>query len=87
MLDTYILLSRALEMHLDPTLNGIPNRAMPETGGVKVSPQFSIEAMQNVQVECRGDSSAIIICSQEGGFVFHHVRTEQERVSGLQLNT
>jgi len=47
-LDNYILLLRALEVHLDPRLNGIPKRAMSETSGVKVGPQFSIKAMQNV---------------------------------------
>jgi hypothetical protein len=47
-LDTYILLLRALEVHLDPRLNGIPKHAMTEASGVKVSPQFSIKTMQNV---------------------------------------
>ena len=47
-LDAYILLLRALEVHLDPRLNGIPKRAMTETSGVEVGPQFSIKAMQNV---------------------------------------
>jgi hypothetical protein len=86
-LDTYILLLRALEVHLDPRLNGIPKHAMTEASGVKVGPQFSIEAMQDVQVERRGDSIAVVICSQKSRFVFHHVCTEQQRVSGLQLNT
>jgi hypothetical protein len=36
-LDAYMLLSRALEVHLDPRLNGIPKRAMTETSGVEVS--------------------------------------------------
>ena len=36
-LDAYMLLLRALEVHLDPRLNGIPKRAMTEASGVKVS--------------------------------------------------
>src|SRR5579863_9202383 len=45
LLDTYILLLPALEVHLDPSLIGIPKRAMTEAGGVKVSSQFSVKAM------------------------------------------
>jgi hypothetical protein len=47
-LDTYALLLRALEVHLDTGLNGIPQRAMTKARGVKVGPQFSIQAMQDV---------------------------------------
>jgi hypothetical protein len=47
-LDAYMLHLRALEVHLDPRLDGIPKRTMTEASGVKVGPQFSIEAMQNV---------------------------------------
>src|SRR5271165_3661879 len=47
-LDSYMLLLRALEVHLDPRLNGIPQHAMTEAIGVKVGSQFSIEAMQDV---------------------------------------
>jgi hypothetical protein len=47
-LDTYMLLLRALEVHLDPRLEGIPERAMTEASGIKVSPQFSIKAMQDI---------------------------------------
>src|SRR5271166_5322790 len=83
-LDTYILLSRALEVHLDPGLNGIPKHAMTEARHIKVSPQFSIKTTQNVQVELGGNSIAVVICSQKGGFVFHQVCSEQQRVSGLQ---
>jgi hypothetical protein len=36
-LDAYMLVLRALEVHLDPRLNGIPERAMAEATGVKVS--------------------------------------------------
>jgi hypothetical protein len=35
--DTHILLLRALEVHLDPTFDGIPKHAMTEASGVKVS--------------------------------------------------
>ena len=86
-LDTYALLLRALEVHLDARLNGVPKRAMTEARGVKVGPQFSIEAMQDVQVESRSDLFAVVICSQKSGFVFHHVCTEQQRVSDSQLST
>src|ERR1700677_2181228 len=37
-LDTYILLLRALEVHLDPRLDGIPKHAMTEAGSIKVGP-------------------------------------------------
>jgi hypothetical protein len=36
-LDAYMLLLRALEVHLDPRLNRIPKRTMTEASGVKVS--------------------------------------------------
>jgi hypothetical protein len=36
-LDVYMLLLRALEVHLDPRLIGIPKRAMTEASGIKVS--------------------------------------------------
>jgi hypothetical protein len=39
-LDTYILLLRALEVHLDPRLNGIPKHAMTKASGVKVGPRL-----------------------------------------------
>jgi hypothetical protein len=86
-LDTYILLFRALKVHLDPRLSGIPKHTMTEATAVKVCPQFSIQAMQDVQVELRGDSIAVVICSQESRIVLYHVCTEQQRVSRLQLNT
>jgi hypothetical protein len=86
-LDTYALLLHALEVHLDPRLNGIPKCAMTEASGVKIGPQFSIKAMQDVQVESRSDSFSVVICSQNSGFVFHHVYTEQQRVSDSQLST
>ncbi len=37
-LDTYILLLRAFEVHLDPRLDGIPKHAMTEASGGKVGP-------------------------------------------------
>jgi hypothetical protein len=86
-LDTYALPLHALELHLDPRLSGIPERAMTEASGVKVGPEFSVKAMQDVQVESRSDSFAVVICSQKGGFVFHHVCTKQQRVSDSQLST
>jgi hypothetical protein len=61
--DTYILLLHALKVHLDPRLSGIPKHTMTEAAGVKVGPQFSIEAMQDVEVERRGDSITVVICS------------------------
>jgi hypothetical protein len=36
-LDAYMLLLGALEVHLDPRLYGIPQLAMTEASGVKVS--------------------------------------------------
>jgi hypothetical protein len=36
LLDTYVLRLRALEVHLDPRLNRIPNRAMTEASGIEV---------------------------------------------------
>ena len=36
-LDTYVLLLRALEVHLDPRICRVPQCAMTETNGVKVS--------------------------------------------------
>jgi hypothetical protein len=86
-LDTYILLLRTLEVHLDPRLRGIPKRAMAEATGVKGGPQFPIQPMKDIQVERRGDSFAVVVGSQQGGFVFHHIRTQQERIPGLQLRT
>ena len=86
-LDTYILLLRTLEVHLDPRLRGIPKRAMAEATGVKSGPQFSIKAMQDIQVERRGDSNAVVIRRQERGFVLHHICTQQQRISDLQLRT
>ena len=47
-LDTYILLLRTLEVHLDPRLDGIPKHAMTEASEVKVGPQFSIKAMHDI---------------------------------------
>src|SRR5579863_3839121 len=82
-----MLLPRTLEVHLDPRFNRIPQRAMSEASGIEVSPQFSIEAMQNVQVERRGDSIVVVISSQERAFFFHHICTEQQRISGSQLAT
>jgi len=47
-LDTYILLLRTFKVHLDSRLDGIPKHAMTEASGVKVGPQFSIKAMQDI---------------------------------------
>ena len=82
-LDTYMLLSRALKVHLDPRFNGIPKHTMTKATRVKIGPQFSVKAMQDVQVERGGDSITVVICSQKSGFVFHHVCTEQQPISGL----
>jgi hypothetical protein len=76
-LDAHMLLLRALEAHLDPRLNRIPQHAMTEASGVKVSSQFPIKAMQYVQVERCGDSIIVVVGSQERAVVFHHICTEQ----------
>lgn len=60
-LDRYILRSRALEVHLDPGFDGIPDRAMTKMRCVEVRPEFSIEAMQDVEVERRRNSIIVII--------------------------
>jgi hypothetical protein len=46
--DAHILLSRTLEVHLDPRLDGIPKHAMTELSGVKVGSQFPVQAMQDI---------------------------------------
>lgn len=76
-LDTYILLLRTLEVHLDPGLRGIPKRAVAEAPGIKGGPQFPIQPLKDIQIERRGDSIAIVIRSEESSFVFDHVCAEQ----------
>ena len=44
-LNTYNLLVRAFEVHLDPGLDEIPKHAMTEASGVKIRPEFSVEAL------------------------------------------
>ena len=78
-LDTYILLLRTLEVHLDPRLRGIPKRAMAEATGVKGGPQFPIQTMKDIQVERRGDSIAVIIGSQQRGRLIKPRRTSWVR--------
>lgn len=86
-LNDYILRLRALEVHLNSRFNGIPNHTMAKLSGIKVRSQFSIEAMQYVQIERCSDSLPVVISSQKRSFILHHVRTEQQRISGLQLKT
>jgi hypothetical protein len=85
--DTYILVSRALEVHLDPRFNGIPKHTVTKGTRVKVRPEFPVKAMQDVQVERGGNPIPVVICSQKSPLVFHHVCTKQQRVSALQLST
>ena len=63
----------------------IPDRAVTKAFGVKVCAELPVEAMQNIQVEGGRDSIAVVICSQQRRFVFHHVCAEQEGVSSLQV--
>jgi len=48
---------------------------MPEGAGVEVRTEFSVEAMQNVQIERRGAASFIVIRPDESRLVFYHIRT------------
>lgn len=50
--DGYVLLARAFEVHLDVRLDSIPSRAMPETIRIEIRTQLSVQAMQDVDVEC-----------------------------------
>ena len=58
---------------------------MPKAAGIEVRTELSIEAMQNIQIERGGDAISIVICPHESRFVFHHVRTQQQRIAGSEL--
>ena len=73
--DIYTLIARTLQVHLDARLDTIPARPMPEAAGIEVGAEFSIEAMQNVQIERRGDAIFVVIRPHESRFVFHHIGT------------
>jgi hypothetical protein len=48
---------------------------VPEAAGINVLAEFPIEAMQDVQIERRGDAILVVICPHESRFVFHRIRT------------
>jgi hypothetical protein len=48
---------------------------MPEVAGIKVRTEFPIEAMQNVQIERRGDAISVVIRLHKSRHFFHHIRT------------
>jgi hypothetical protein len=73
--DPYVLIAGAFQMHLDARSLTIPARPMPEAVGIKVRAELSIEAMQNVQIERRGDPIFVVIRPNESRFVFHHICT------------
>src|SRR5580698_7950147 len=73
--DIYALLARALQVHLDAGLHAIPAGPMPEAAGIKVRTEFSVEAMQDVQIERRGDTVSVVIRPHESRLVFYHIRT------------
>lgn len=70
MLDTYILLLRTLEVHLDPRLHGIPKRAMAEASGVEVASQFSIRrALSRLRCQPRRGSASCLGVRWGRGFL------------------
>src|SRR5262249_26249498 len=69
----YVLLASALQMHLDARLHTIPECAMAKAGGIKIRAELSIQAIQDVQVECCRNLGTVIVCGNESGFLFHHI--------------
>src|SRR5271155_1113450 len=58
---------------------------MPEAAGIKVRTEFSIEAMQKVQIERGGDAIFVVIRADESRFVLHHICSQQQRIAGSEL--
>ena len=58
---------------------------MAEAAGIEVRAEFSIEAMQNVQIERRGDAISVVIRPHQSRFVFHHIRTQEQRIASPEL--
>jgi hypothetical protein len=71
----YTLIARALQVHLHARLHAIPAGSMPEAGEIKVRTEFSVEAVENVQIERRSDARSVVICPPENRLVFYHIRT------------
>jgi len=85
--DRYVLLTGAFKVHLDARLDGIPSGAMPETSRIKIRIELSVQPMQDIDVECCGDSRPVVISGHKRRLVFHQIYSEQECVFRPHLRT
>jgi hypothetical protein len=77
--DIHELVARAFQVHLNTWLHAIPAGPVPEAAGIKVGAEFSVEAMQNVQIERRGGAIAIVIRPHQRGLVFYQDSMQRSR--------
>ncbi len=79
----------AFEVHLDAALVGVPAGAVGEGVEVEVGVEFAVEAGENVEVEVGGDTSGVVVGSEDGGDGLvgagGEVGAEEEGVAGLEV--
>ena len=79
----HFLFHRTLQVHFHLMMTRVVEGEMGKGRGVKMCGQFTIYAVQQVQIKRRGDSSRIIIGRLEDNPRFAQIQANQEVVSSL----
>src|SRR4051812_9334379 len=58
---------------------------MPEAAGIKIRAELSIEAMQQVQIERRGNPRCVVVRPHESRLIFYQIRSQQQPIARPEL--
>ncbi len=81
--DLHDLLSGADQIDLDTIAVRLVNRLVRERLDYEIGPEFPVDPVQQVEIECRGHSPGIVIGRFQYRSVLGHVRAEQQMIVGL----
>src|SRR4029453_10917784 len=79
------LIAAAHQVHLDPALAAVPERAVIEGGDVEVGAELAVDAVQQVAVELGRDTERVVGGRLEDGARLAQVDADQERAAGAAL--
>ena len=56
---------------------------MSKAGKIKICTELLVQAIQDVQVERRGDTLVVVIGCDQRRLVFHEIRSQKERIFAI----
>ena len=73
-----------MQMHFDTMRSFIVSGQVTKITKVKVRAQFTVQAREQIQIECRGDPQRIVVSQLHHRRRLHQVRADQQRIAGSQ---